>query len=809
MNLFLSLLFLLTPAPQQDSQDAWALFRSRDYVRALERFENKEANLYPDWEVVHDAMGWCHYFLEDYSAAELKFKKALELNSNYKWSLEGLQALADLKAAPLQQAQELLDSGSYSEARVAFQRIQEGVTIAPSAAKVPAMIGEAWSLHGLGRYKEAKTQFRAALKKKRGDGECYFGIGYCDYALLDYRNAAASLELGLKASPGDFTAQLTIAWSYYWRQKYDKSLAAFDKAGTMNRAGYGAWAGRGWSLYQMKDKAGALHAFETAVRMSPYAFSTELRQVAETEVGWQSLSRLVAWSALRQQLNSWAQTEFETLLARNPADADAQAGLAFTHFRQGSYELALEQIIKLRSRSDQLGPWNFPVLLDDGSTIDVAMNLLSLQSWCSLRRGNTVDALDGFRQARRGNPEWVDAACGEGWTLYAQGDYAGAEVVFAAAEILQASYPDATSGTAAVQSWRYQQYSDAWNLLYAGSNAAARNSFEALLKQDGHRFPKERNHLLHASIAWTWMNENKWKLAEQSFERSIQLAPASGLGLRGFAKLRMKQQKWEQAEAKYKEALKTGSVSDAAEAHAELGWCHLRQTEFLAARNAFETAQELDQNCATALAGMATLLLEREQVVEARVTWERALSLDPTLADQWNLAAQIDEHEELEKLHSALGWAWYYRSIYSAAEAQFQLARNKDPNEYTVLRGLGMLMLETNRVPQGAEYLVQYLERSPESEGPWGIWSSTRSSLAWALYGQGQFKESLKHFRALAELHRGQKTRYADPFDGAGWCLFKQGKYATARKEFLKAIEITPRHESSLLGLEAVAGADQ
>ena len=809
MNLFLTLLFLLTPAPQQDSQDAGALFRSRDYVRALERFEKKEANLYPNWEVVHDAMGWCHYFLEDYSAAESKFQKALELNPNYKWSLDGLQALADLKAAPLQQAQELLRSGSYSEARASFQRIQEGLTIAPSSAVVAAMIGEAWCLHGLGRYKEAKAQFRAALKKKRGDGECYFGIGYCDYALMDYRNAIASLELGLKASPGDFTAKLTIGWSYYWREKYAKALDAFDQARGMNAEGYGAWSGRGWSLYRLGDKAGALQAFETAVRISPYAFRAELRQIAETETGWQNLSQQVAWSALRLQLNSWAQTEFETLLARNPAGGDAQAGLAFTHFRQGSYELALEQIEKLRSRSNLLGPWTFPVLVADGTTVDVAMNLLSLQSWCMLRRGNTVGALQGFRQVRRAFPEWVDAACGEGWTLYSQGDYAGAEAVFAAAQILQAGYPDATSGTTAVQSWRYQQYNEAWEFLYAGSNAAARSAFEALLQQDGHRFPKERNDLLHASIGWTWMNENQRRQAEQAFERSIQLAPASGLGLRGFAKLRMKQQKWDQAEQKYREALRAGGLSDAAEANAELGWCHLRQNEFLAASKAFELAQELDQNCATALAGMATLQLEREQVVEARVTWERALSLNPSLGEQWNLAGQIDEHEELQKLHSALGWAWYYRSQYSAAEKQFLLARQKDPNEYSVLRGLGMLMLETSRVDQGAEYLAVYLERSPESENPWGVWSNTRSTLAWALYGQGQYKEAIKHFRALGELHRGQKTRYADAYDGAGWCLLKQGKYAAARKEFLKAIEISPRHESSLLGLEAVAEGNQ
>ncbi|NQU49689.1 MAG: tetratricopeptide repeat protein, partial [Planctomycetes bacterium] len=217
-------------ASPQESQDAWALFRNRDYARALERFEKKEANLYPDWEVVHDAMGWCHFFLQDYPAAEAKFNKALQINPNYKWSLQGLQALEDLHAAPLQAAQDSLSAGRYSEARAAFQRIQEGLTIAPKEDIVAAMIGEAWCLYSLGRAKDAKTIFRNALRKKRGDAECYFGIGYCDYALADYRNALASLELGLKAEPGNYLAQITIGWSYYWRQKYDKAIEAFDDA---------------------------------------------------------------------------------------------------------------------------------------------------------------------------------------------------------------------------------------------------------------------------------------------------------------------------------------------------------------------------------------------------------------------------------------------------------------------------------------------------------------------------------------------------------------------------------------------------
>ncbi len=794
-----------TYASPQDSQDAWALFRNRDYARALERFEKKEANLYPDWEVVHDAMGWCHFFLEDYTAAEAKFKKALQIDPNYKWSLQGLQALEDLHAAPLQAAQDALIAGRYSEARAAFQRIQEGLTVAPKDDVVAAMIGEAWCLYYLGRAKDAKTIFRQAQKKKRGDAECYFGIGYCDYALADYRNALASLELGLKAEPGNYLAQIMIGWSYYWRQKYDKAIEAFDDASNFADADWQAWSGRAWSYLRNNDKALARNDFETSVQKSPYAFDSELRKIAEADPNWRALIRMAGWSALRLQLNSWAQSEFEAAIALDPTDVDAKSGLAFAHFRQGAYDQAVAQIQKLNGKAAQAGPWQFPVVSADGSTSNVAMNLQSLLSWCQLRLGAYPQALAGFREVRRNHPTWVDPICGEGWTLYTQGDYAGAEAVFAAAEKTMPGYSDATSGTSAVQTWRYQEYNDAWSLLLAGSSQAARTAFEQVLNQDGYRFPKQRDDLLHASIAWTWMEEDKTQEASLGFAKALELAPASSLALRGLAKLKMNNRQWSQAVEAYQAALKNDEVASIAEVHAELGWCHFKMESMLAAKNAFTKAQELDQNCATALAGMATLQLKREEAVEARLTWERALSLDPDLAQRWQLHEQMEDHPELQKLHSALGWIWYYRSDYVQAEKEFMLARLRDPNERTVLRGLGMLMLNTDRVEEGVEALQEYLSQRPESESGWGVWSSTTSALAWALYQAGDFKNALEHFRAVAELHRGQKIRYADPYDGAGWCLLRLGKYSQAKKEFLNAIEITPRHESSLQGLEAVA----
>jgi Tfp pilus assembly protein PilF len=78
----------------------------------------------------------------------------------------------------------------------------------------------------------------------------------------------------------------------------------------------------------------------------------------------------------------------------------------------------------------------------------------------------------------------------------------------------------------------------------------------------------------------------------------------------------------------------------------------------------------------------------------------------------------------------------------------------------------------------------------------------------WKLYALGDFGGALKTFRQLAELHSGAKQAYADPHDGIGWCLAKQGKFKDAREAFLRAIAIEPRYESSLKGLESIVGRE-
>lgn len=790
---------------QSDAKDAWGLFARRDYAAALERLE-KEARLYPDWEVVHDAIGWCHYFLGDYAKAEAEFREALARKSDYRWSLEGIEAVADARTAPLAAAQALLDAGRYLEARAEFQRIQEGGTAAGPEALPEALLGEGWCLYSLGRWSEAVAVFRKALKERRGWAQAYRGLGSCEFALADYHSALASFELSFQAEPDDLVARLTAGWCHYWNRDYRRGVTAFEIPQRLAPADYRGWYGRAWCRLRLGQDEAALADFERAVDLSPYAMTADLRATVEARPEWQGLYERTAWSALRARLDSWAAQEFETARRLAPDAPGPRAGQAFADFRLGSYDRAARAAAELEGK---VAPASFPVTLDDGTVAEVQMDMTALQGWCWYRLGLYDQALKAFRAVREAHADWVDPVCGEGWVLYSQGNYPAAEQAFGAAARQVPGYPDASSGLAAVAAWRYAEYYEAWSAFDAGRYDEATAAFRVLLTRIGRRFPVEGAPLLHASLGWSLRFAGHTGDARAAFEQALQLDAGCSLAQRGFAGLLMEAREWTAAATHLDAALRDPAWAGSAELLADLGWCRFDAGEALAARDAFERAVAADRHCAKAQAGLGACAMQDGDLIEARVCWERALGFDPTLAERGGLAKRMASETELQKLHATLGWAWLARAEPALAEQQFRWAVERDALEPSAPRGLGLALLRQGRLAEGRAQLETWLAGAPKKENPWGVWSSALSELAWTLYAAGDHKAALVLFRRLGALHAGEKRLYADPFDGAGWCLLGLGKARDARKEFLAAIEIEPRYEHSLQGLEAAREAGQ
>lgn len=798
---------LLAPAT---AQDAWALFRRRDYKAALEQMQ-KDVKSYPESAALHDGVGWCHYFLGAYDEARKSFERALQCDPNYKWSKQGLEAVAAARKAPLEQAGTLLAAGRYLDARALYQKIAAGETSADAAALVDAQAGDGWCAYYLGRYDEAIKAFQRALKLRSDMASAARGIGYCRYAQGDWSDALVALQISFKSEPEHYEGRLTAGWCFYWKNDFANARKEFERATAATREPWGAELGSGWCDFRQAKEGDALAHFQRAVELSASAFTAELKALVDARQAWWPLYRAAGWSALRARNDSAASEYFSAARNLLPGDADTLRGLAFAYFRLGEYDRAISTAELAGPAAAALPPVTFPTTLADGKSASIAMDLQSLTGWAYYRSGRYDRAFERFHAVRAAHQEWVDAICGEGWVLFAKGEVAAAERAFNDARLLLPGYSDAESGKQAVDQYNSADFDAAWKLFWAGDYDRAIESFEKLKGKNDARISgdaQDKRPLIQASIGWAQARKGDGAAALRNFEEAAKAAPGIGLTFKGWGWLLMQRSQWIEAAEKLERAVSCADLQADAETHAMLGWARYRNSRHERALEAFERAKALDASSAYALSGIAAVYIAQRKPVEARLELERAVQLDPTLEDADWLADELARSDEFARLYSPLGWAWYARGNHARAEADFRRALEKDPLEPTAKRGLALALIQRGKLDEGKELMGKYLATLPKKESPWGSTSDALSQYGWTLYALGDFAAAQKVFRQLAELHAGEKQQYADPYDGLGWCLARLNKPKEARDAFLRAIAIEPRYESSLKGLESLVGKE-
>ncbi len=783
---------------------AFDLLRGRDYARALEEFR-RDAILYPKSAVVLDGMAWCEFFLGRLDRAEEGFREALRHDPEYRWSRQGLESIAAARTAPLEEVRSLLAAGRHAEARLACQRILDGETAAPRSAFPDARAGEGWALHGLGRHEEAIRAFRQALKERPDFADALRGIGFCEYARGRWVEAHSALAMSLKAEPDHYLARVTLAWCHLRKKDAREALREFQKAAPLVSGPWGALLGMGWCHEALGQPSEALASFEKAVDASALAMDQDLRALAEARPGFRHLFTRTGWSALRQRLDAWAESEFVAALGRRPDDMDARIGLAFARFRLGNYQGALALASEILSSGPEPPAARFPVTLSAGAAAEVAADLRSLRAWAELRLGLFDQALAGFREVASVHPDWPDTRCGIGWVLVSKGDYPAAEAAFLEALRTLPGYPDAESGLAAVTAWRYAEYNAAWQILYGGSAREAGEAFARILDAPGDRFPAARRHLIVASIGWSEALAGDLSAAEKTFARALEMAPGSGLAEKGMGRLRRDRRDFAGAIDHLRRAKKDPEFAKDVDLLILLADCELERHRGDLAQAELDLALAIDAGSARALGLLGRVHLAADRPVDARLALERAIAIAPESIDTDVFRSAIERNPDLHRLHGSFGWAWFNRARYDRAETDFRAATKLDPRDREAVRGLGLTYLRLARLKEAGDTLRAFFEQAPKKENPWGTLSATLSEWGWTLYTARKYAEAQDVFNRLAAAHAGEKILYADPFDGLGWCSHRMQRPDAARAWFLKAIAIAPRHESSLKGLEELA----
>jgi len=155
-----------------------------------------------------------------------------------------------------------------------------------------------------------------------------------------------------------------------------------------------------------------------------------------------------------------------------------------------------------------------------------------------------------------------------------------------------------------------------------------------------------------------------------------------------------------------------------------------------------------------------------------------------------NFQAAIDQDQDYYKAYIELG-SLYFTLKDPLAGGYFQTAIRIEPNKPEGYYLLGMTYQEQENIPRAVETYERLLTISPDFKE--------------ALYNLGfvnlvyinDFEKAASYFTNVIMLDPG----YADAYFNRGYSYELMGELKDARKDYLKALEIIPNYERSIMGL--------
>lgn len=795
-TLFLAL-FAGLCAAQDTKKNSWDWFRERDYDRALEGL-TQDNKLYPKTAAIIDGMGWCEYFLGRMDKAEKLFKEALVADANYKWSKQGLELVAGARKAPLEAAKALLAAGSFREARSAFADAHEAKL--PAAALAELSSGEGWSLYWQALYDDAIRCFQRAARESAEHADAQRGIAWCLYAKGQWSEAVAPLKHVLKAAPSDADAHMVLAWCNYWRKQYGDAVKAFDAASKLLPESAAPFTGLAWCAERQARTADALTMFANALRRDPSVLGADLNTLIGQRAEWRTLysATAIGWLRLKRPTDALA---IIALWPESERNGEVLLVSAVAELRLGNLEGARKALVAAQSRN--AAAVDFGLQRSDGTFAASATSPQHVDGWILLAEGKAAEATRSFLGAATDKPSQVEALLGRGWAAFADRPLT-ADGPFKEALVLFPESMDAASGLAAVRQWRMAEF-DAAATLLATSAADALAAVEKILAASDGRFPPEENHRLHVLHSWTLKTLGRRDEAKAALKRAVDLKPDSGAAHYALLLLSLEDGRHMDARSHAEAARKDDAWKNDATVLVTIAKAEASEQRNVEARRDFEAAVAAAPFDAQALAAFGTYEHAARNFVEARILLERAFWIDPSLATGAEMRHLLIENAEYDKLHAAEAWGWFARAEYQKASGSFERALKADERAPDLRRGLGLSLLRTGKLKEASEHLDKHcaaqLKESTREE-TWGVLSSMLSEWGWALYYAGQYADATRAFSRLATLHSGTRPGFADPQAALGWCFIKQGKLDQAKRAFLDAVTINPRHELTLQGLE-------
>ena len=418
----LAVLLLLSVLPVAVAQGSkkngltgWDYLQQKRYPESLELLE-KDNKLYPKSHEILDGIGWCHFFMDDLDLAESYFARALDINSAYRYSKMGQDAVKQARMGPLVAAESLLSNGRYSEAIKAFEKLIDRKGSVGKTITQRAWRGKGLANYYLGRQNQALKDLTSAIRMDKNDGAAHAGMAYIYLAQRKYSKAKITFDRALELDPSNFTARLSCAWCEYFRGKTKSALSRFKAAAEMIPTSWGALRGIGWCHHKNGDEKEAVGAFRSAIKLSASAVDAELLAWIRKKASRSPLLLDYGFALIESGQSATALLVFRSIPpSSNPDPAILGEALSSLHIGDnlGASSLARSMINR---GSDPYRMLKTPVEdISKNNIAEVRINASVVLGWALLRLGDLKESAVAFQSAMDQQGFWPDAKAGLGY----------------------------------------------------------------------------------------------------------------------------------------------------------------------------------------------------------------------------------------------------------------------------------------------------------------------------------------------------------------------------------------------------------
>ncbi len=543
---------------------AWRLYYNKDYVNAITVFNSilkDTTGRLPASELwkVHSGIGWCNYYLQNYSAAEKEFRAILGVYKSNEYALKGLGFT-------------LYQLGHYKDS---IRVLETLLPLHPEWVDVQSMIG--WDQYALKDYVSAGESFRKAVASNSILPDARYGLAWTLFQLNNKEAALEEFSRALELSPyhpsvyhlveiidadKDFwPLYKKLAWSYYEQKDYQSAEKYFTQAAIRISDDPDITRGLAFSRFKLGDYPAVISALKNLI-----SENRDLPPVVEhgiTSEGKEFTIRsnertILAWCYYYQGRFDQAAELFQTELKAHPQWVDILTGLGWCALKQGEIEQAEQYLTK----ASRLNP-HYTVVLMGLSELDKIKSTDFNAAWDAYYAGDYSAAMKRFESIAQSGMKDVSESdrwrvySGLGWSALKLEKFSDAEQAFR--KVLELSennyyglfglaqcfyrsedlsnalkYVDLTleQNAEAADLWTLK----GWILLDSGKRSKAAAAFRKA------QSIQPENADVFAGLGWIALQSGKKQDAKDYFNSALKLDPGQAKALQGQEQLKKETQ---------------------------------------------------------------------------------------------------------------------------------------------------------------------------------------------------------------------------------------------------------------------------